>query len=234
MNKKIVVVGACALLLGACTQKTASNADDAMARTEPRPSAVVTASESPKATNSSTYVFKLDRVAASSSPTVSPRGSAAAKTNNASDTTRLGKATFKEVDGKVTVSIAMENKAATTSAQPAHIHVGVCPLSGAIKYPLTNVVNGESETILPAGVTITTLKAAGPLAVNIHKSATELSKYIACGDLDFVRGQDNAKEKEKESGSPKATYSPKASQSPRASVTPSPKPSKTPIATPLQ
>lgn len=237
MNKKVLVIGACALALAACTQKTASTADEALAKHGGRDNQVKV-SESPQATNSSTFVFNLNKISTtSSSPSSSPRtnnsgkGSAnsgrdGGKDNGGSDSGRLGKVTFREVGGKVTVSIAMENKAATASAEPAHIHVGACPEPGAVKYPLTSVVNGSSETTLPDDVTIESLKAMGPLAVNLHKSATELTKYIACGNLDFTRGQDNRggngqdemeNENERGSGSPEASHSPKASSSASAS-----------------
>ena len=67
--------------------------------------------------------------------------------------------------------------------QPAHIHLGVCPGVGAVKYPLTSIVNGASETLL--SVTLERLKKELPLAINVHKSATEISAYTACGPLDI-------------------------------------------------
>jgi hypothetical protein len=84
-------------------------------------------------------------------------------------------------DGKVQVSLTMKG-GNFTSPQPAHIHVGSCPNPGAVKYPLTNVVNGKSETTL--NVTMDDLlKSSDKLAVNVHKSAQESSVYTACGDV---------------------------------------------------
>jgi len=66
--------------------------------------------------------------------------------------------------------------------QPAHIHVGACPNPGAVKYPLTNVGNGASQTEIP-NVTLEQLVSELPLAINVHKSAAEASVYVACGDI---------------------------------------------------
>ncbi len=215
MYKKILCIAGCSLALAACTgQKTAST-DEAMAKQGGAAREQVSVSESPRATDSSnlsTFVFNLDRVATSSTPKAS-----AAKSGDSSEANRLGKATFREVDGKVVVSISMENKASTSSAEPAHIHVGACPAPGEVKYPLTSVVNGKSETTLPDGVTIASLRATGPLAVNIHKSAAEPTKYIACGNLDFNRGQDNENNDEKRK-SEAPSQSPKETRVPRPST----------------
>lgn len=70
---------------------------------------------------------------------------------------------------------------APAGEQPAHIHLGSCPTPGGVKYPLTNIVNGSSETALD--VTVTALKAQAPLALNVHKSATESSVFVSCGNL---------------------------------------------------
>jgi hypothetical protein len=64
---------------------------------------------------------------------------------------------------------------------PAHIHSGTC---GALvpqpKFPLANVRDGTSMTIVPA--TLTELRAGG-LAVNLHKSVDELKVSTACANL---------------------------------------------------
>ena len=65
-------------------------------------------------------------------------------------------------------------------AQPAHIHEGACPVPGAVKYPLTNVAEGKSKTVVD--VALADLLKGG-LAINAHKSAAEAGKYVACGAL---------------------------------------------------
>jgi hypothetical protein len=70
---------------------------------------------------------------------------------------------------------------APATAEPAHIHSGSCShLNPAPKYPLTSVVDGISETTVNASLATLT---AGGLAVNVHKSASDLKDYVACGDL---------------------------------------------------
>ena len=90
-----------------------------------------------------------------------------------------GTATLSESNGQLKVSINLAN--APADPQPAHIHQGTCAnLNPAPAYPLTNVVNGTSETTLP--LTMATLQG-GQFAINVHKSATEVSVYVACGDI---------------------------------------------------
>lgn len=67
------------------------------------------------------------------------------------------------------------------SIEPSHIHAGACPTPGAVKYPLNNVVNGTSETVLD--VSLEQLLAQLPLAINVHKSSKELKAYVSCGDF---------------------------------------------------
>lgn len=71
--------------------------------------------------------------------------------------------------------------------QPAHIHMGSCATLGGVKYPLTSLVNGRSETLV--NVSLADLLNALPLAINVHKSATEVSVYVSCADL--TNGQSN-------------------------------------------
>ncbi len=92
-----------------------------------------------------------------------------------------GTALLEESGGKTTLTLTLTGNPADGVSQPAHIHVGACPTPGEVKYPLTPVVNGASVTTLD--VTLAGLTAQLPLAVNVHKSATEASVYTSCGDL---------------------------------------------------
>lgn len=92
----------------------------------------------------------------------------------------FGAAILTEVNGKVKVVIDMNNTPKGV-AQPSHIHMGSCAKIGAVSYPLSNVVDGKSETML--NVSMAELRAKLPLAVNVHKSATQSNIYVACGDL---------------------------------------------------
>lgn len=99
-----------------------------------------------------------------------------------SDLGQSGTATFTEnAEGKLVVTLTLSG-GEFSAPQPAHIHVGSCPTPGAVKYPLTNVVDGSSVTTLP--VAWSDMETAGEkLALNVHKSATESKVYTACGDL---------------------------------------------------
>lgn len=96
------------------------------------------------------------------------------------DSNESGKATLTSEGDNTKVVLEM-NGTPTTTPQPAHIHLGACPTPGAVKYPLTNVVNGKSTSVI--NVTLEMLKASLPLAINVHKSADEASVYVSCGDL---------------------------------------------------
>jgi hypothetical protein len=64
---------------------------------------------------------------------------------------------------------------------PAHIHPGSCDdLIPQPQYPLENVVNGTSTTVVRASVADLT---GGGLAVNLHRSNQDLQTYTACSDL---------------------------------------------------
>jgi len=64
---------------------------------------------------------------------------------------------------------------------PAHIHPGTCAdLVPQPKYPLLNVVDGVSSTVVPASLAEL---LAGDLAINLHRSNEDLRTYTACADL---------------------------------------------------
>ncbi len=90
-----------------------------------------------------------------------------------------GTATLTQAGADVKVVIAL--KGAPATAQPAHIHDGTCASIKGVAYPLSNVAGGSSTTTVK-GVTIDKL-LAGTYAINVHESAADLGKYVACGDI---------------------------------------------------
>lgn len=73
--------------------------------------------------------------------------------------------------------------------QPAHIHTGTCANLGGVKYPLTNVVDGKSTTMV--NVKLSDIQT-GSFAINVHKSAPEIAVYVACGDIPAASASANA------------------------------------------
>jgi hypothetical protein len=91
-----------------------------------------------------------------------------------------GTATLMEQGGQTMVMIALDG-AEDGVEMPSHIHVGTCDnLDPAPTYPLNNVVDGKSDTTVD--VDIATLLAS-PFAINVHKSAEEITTYVACANL---------------------------------------------------
>ena len=90
-----------------------------------------------------------------------------------------GTVSFSDLGSKTGVDV--EVSAAGNLDMPAHIHPGTCDnLTPQPKFPLENVKNGSSKTVVP--VPIDEL-FAGNLAVNIHKSNDDLKTYTACVDI---------------------------------------------------
>ncbi len=99
-------------------------------------------------------------------------------TQNASG--ELGTVTLTAVGEKTRVDIALAN-APTDVPQPAHIHEGSCAkLDPKPKYSLGVVVDGTSTSIVDVPMA---KLVAGGLAVNVHKSTSDIPTYVACGDL---------------------------------------------------
>ena len=90
-----------------------------------------------------------------------------------------GTVSFATVGDKTGVEITVDPSG--NLDMPAHIHPGTCAsLTPQPKFPLENVKNGSSKTVVPA--TIDELFAGG-LAVNIHRSNDDLKTYTACVDI---------------------------------------------------
>jgi hypothetical protein len=85
-------------------------------------------------------------------------------------------------DGEVKVTVNLSGGgAALSEPQPIHIHKGTCAqLDPKPTYPLTNVVNGKSETQVTVSIIDLTTEA---YAINVHKSAAEASVYVSCGNI---------------------------------------------------
>jgi hypothetical protein len=91
-----------------------------------------------------------------------------------------GTATLKATEGGRT-KVVLELSSPPAEAQPAHLHPGTCEqLDPAPAYVLSNVQDGRSDTTLP--VSLDELRDA-ELVINVHRSADEISTYVACGAL---------------------------------------------------
>jgi hypothetical protein len=90
-----------------------------------------------------------------------------------------GTVAFSDVGGRTRVDVTVDP--ADNPDMPAHIHPGTCEeLIPQPKFPLENVRNGTSTTVVPASISEL---FAGNLAVNIHKSNDDLRTYTACVDI---------------------------------------------------
>jgi hypothetical protein len=90
-----------------------------------------------------------------------------------------GTATLTAQGSKTKVVIEMASYSA--KQQPAHIHKGTCQsLDPTPAYPLDNVVNGKSTTVVP--ISLPAL-LDGKYAINMHRSVKQLKIYVACGDI---------------------------------------------------
>jgi hypothetical protein len=90
-----------------------------------------------------------------------------------------GTVTFATVGDKTAVEITVDPSG--NLDMPAHIHPGTCTsLTPQPKFPLENVKNGSSKTVVPAAIAEL---FAGGLAVNIHRSNDDLKTYTACVDI---------------------------------------------------
>ncbi len=67
--------------------------------------------------------------------------------------------------------------------QPVHIHTGACPTPGGVVFPLSNLKEGKSTTMVNAKLSDI---ANGKHAINAHKSAAEASVYTACGNVQSI------------------------------------------------
>jgi hypothetical protein len=83
--------------------------------------------------------------------------------------------------GDGTTRVEVDVDPAGHPSMPAHIHPGTCVnLVPQPRYPLTDVVDGVSETVVPAALDDL---FAGELALNLHASTDDYGTYTACAEL---------------------------------------------------
>jgi hypothetical protein len=91
-----------------------------------------------------------------------------------------GTATLTQVADGVKVVIALQHF--PDEAQPTHIHLGTCSaINKAPEYALRLTFAGRSDSTV-RGVTLKDLQKQ-PYAINVHKSITDLSTYVSCGNI---------------------------------------------------
>jgi hypothetical protein len=91
-----------------------------------------------------------------------------------------GTAELTKVGDKTKVVVELDGEPASAS-QPAHIHKGSCAnLDPTPAYALPNIVDGKAETTVDEP--LDELKEEA-FAINVHKSASDLKTYVACGDI---------------------------------------------------
>jgi len=97
------------------------------------------------------------------------------------DGSQTGTATLTAQGSQTQVMLNIQSGPAGVG-QPAHIHVGPCPGVGSIAFPLTNVVDGTSTTVVDA--TLASLQTGG-YSINVHQDASEagLPIYVSCGEI---------------------------------------------------
>jgi hypothetical protein len=97
------------------------------------------------------------------------------------DSGENGTAVLTQVSDGTRVEVKLDG-APTDTPQPTHIHVGNCGhINKAPEYPLTSTVNGVSVSTVKGVALADLLK--GTYAINVHKSATDLGTYVACGNI---------------------------------------------------
>ena len=94
-----------------------------------------------------------------------------------------GTATLTKVGEQTKVVLDLQSSSATMAnpPQPAHIHKGSCSkLDPTPAYALADVKGGKSTSTVD--VKLDDLRN-GSFAINVHKSATAIQIYVACGDI---------------------------------------------------
>lgn len=97
-----------------------------------------------------------------------------------------GTATLSDAGNNQTLVDIRVTGTAAGASLPVHIHSGTCAnLNPTPQYPLNPVVDGISTTTISTSLSSL---LGGQFAVNGHKSATDISTYVFCGDITAAGG----------------------------------------------
>lgn len=99
--------------------------------------------------------------------------------NTLNDSGVSGTATLTPMDNQTKVVINLTG-APEGGVHPAHIHEGTCASLEKPAYPLNDITNGASETVVDAGIKDI---ISADHAINVHKSSEEMSAYVTCGTI---------------------------------------------------
>ena len=171
-------------LAAACSSNdtpTATSAPAVKPSATSRPAATSTTPPKAAPTSAPAATATIPRTSAASATAMSVDNSAKTfKLTALNGSGQDGTVTLTEQGDKTLVSVKVTAGAAGV-AQPVHIHGGQCGAAlGGVDFPLTNVVDGKSETVLNAKRSDILSKDR---AVNLHKSAQEASVYTSCGAI---------------------------------------------------
>lgn len=96
--------------------------------------------------------------------------------------TQSGGASLVEENGKVRVTLLLNKVEELNGPQPSFIQLGTCRDTGAVLYPLSDVDEGKSETLLTT--TLSQIRRQSPLVVVVFKSERESDIVASCGALE--------------------------------------------------
>ena len=96
-----------------------------------------------------------------------------------------GIAQIRGVDDGLEVTVMIRD-GETDGVHPVHIHDGSCDDLGGVAYPLEDIEDGESVTVLE-GLTFADVMT-GEFAINAHLSEDEMDVYVMCGNIPEIEG----------------------------------------------
>lgn len=96
-----------------------------------------------------------------------------------------GGASVRGVDDGVEITVFI-SQGDEGGVHPVHVHDGTCDDLGGVAYPLENIEDGESVTVIE-DITLGDIMT-GEYAINAHLSEDEMDTYVMCGNIPAVEG----------------------------------------------